>query len=276
MKSRAPAMLICLFLLPAVALAGDDSRDGVYIRFGLCSSPYLFDNFVLGLTLEPELERRDSLQPLKYGFSDGRNRLMDTQVEGLGEAAVGYSVKNYRLELMFSYLATGAEIWGWEIWQYADSTFATSDNLTIHTLSLNGYFDFLSKKGRIVPYIGYGAGVAFVDLPSRPYVVWHDGGGYVGDPIPTESGWPWPGPFEGSRQTDVSGSSFMYAFYGGVDYRIASDVYLGLRIGYVRVGEVEADLEPVWVNARGYQNWTVEINGLSHRTAVLTLRLLRL
>ncbi len=337
MRSRAPAMLICLFLLPAFALAGDDSREGVYVRFGL--GPSWFDGL--------ELERSDSPLPLPYGFNAGaRNMPLETEEAGLGEAAVGYSFNNHRLELMFS--AGQAEVWSrpatrlgfgssyygdnnsdggswledeketpesppYGGWGYSSGWGTSSseyEELTIRALSLNAYIDFPSKKGRVVPYVGIGAGAAFVDLPSRQYAVydgpWYgpmydgvpepddgfnspeeptdnensggdpgsEGRGDGGGPIPTEPGWPWPGAFEGSRQTDASGASFMYAFYGGVDYRIVSDVYLGMRIGYVRVGDVEADQEPVWGGVRGYQ--TVEIDGLSHWTAVMTLRLLRL
>ncbi len=316
MRSRAPAMLICLFLLPAFALAGDDSREGVYVRFGL--GPSWFDGL--------ELERSDSPLPFPYGFNAGaRNMPLETEEAGLGEAAVGYSFNNHRLELMFS--AGQAEVWskpatrlgfgssyyggsninsgGWAYGGGWGTSSSEYEELTIHTLSLNAYIDFPSKKGRVVPYVGIGTGAAFVDLPSRQYAAyggsWYgpvgvpepgdgfnppeeptdsggdpgsEGRGDGGGPIPTEPGWPWPGAFEGSRQTDVSGASFMYAFYGGVDYRIVSDVYLGMRIGYVRVGEVEADMEPAWGGVRGYQ--TAEIDGLSHWTAVMTLRLLRL
>lgn len=348
MKSRASAMLICLFLLPSAALAGDDSRDGVYVRFGLGAG--WFDGL--------ELERSDSLLP-PYGFFDARDMPLETEEAGLGEAAVGYSFNNYRLEIMFS--AEQADVWsrsggyfGYEPVYYGavgvgggsledgledgnetpdsppydgyggyggwGSISFEYEELTIQTLSLNGFFDFPSKKGRVVPYVGYGAGAAFVDLPSRHYVYggpWYDYGGYDyggpwydgvpepadssdspegptdngnngeggpgpegrddrDDPMPTEPGWPWTGgPFEGSRQTDASGASFMYAFYGGVDYRIASDLYLGMRLGYVRIGDVETHLEPAW-GVGGYRNPTVEIDGLSRWTAVLTLRLLRL
>ena len=328
MKSRASAMLVCLFLLPAAVLAGDDSRDGVYVRFGLGAS--WFDGL--------ELERSDSLLPLPYDFFDARDMPLETEEAGLGEAAVGYSFNNHRLEIMFSGMQT--DVWsrsggyfGYEPVYYGDDSNSDGDGslengnetpdsppyngyggwgsisfeydeLTIQTLSLNGFFDFPSKKGRVVPYVGYGAGAAFVDLPSRHYVYgvpWYGGfpepadgssspdeptesdPGPEGrdddgdDPMPTEPGWPWTGgPFEGSWQMDVSGASFMYAFYGGVDYRIVSDVYLGMRIGYVRIGDVETDLEPAWGGVRGYHNPTVEIDGLSHWTAVLTIRLLRL
>ena len=35
MKTRAPLLLISLFLLPAAAALGGDSRDGFYVRLGL-------------------------------------------------------------------------------------------------------------------------------------------------------------------------------------------------------------------------------------------------
>ncbi len=348
MKTRAPLLLISLFLLSAAAFGGD-SREGFYVRLGL--GPSWFEE------IKQEREMPD-FPALPYG-SPEMNRYQRLNVEegGLGEASVGYSFGNQRFELMFS--GAQANLWSdggvvyYEGAPLADSnsdspyehnsdsppyehnsdsppyehnsdsppygygnwsSYTYFEDLTIHTLSLNFYYDFPSKRSRVVPYLGYGAGAAFVDIPGRQHVSWNgpwygdeptpepmpteppyddngndsgnssegdgsgdNGGDYRDDPPPTQPGWPTP--YYADRAIDLSGASFMSAFYGGVEYRIVSDLYLGFRLGYVYIGDVETEDERYddrfpFGGFRGGRD--MEISGLSHWSAVLTLRLLRL
>lgn len=348
MKTRAPLLLISLFLLPAAAALGGDSRDGFYVRLGL--GPSWFE--------EIKQERDGSDFPfLPYGLPErSRYHRLNAEEAGLGEASIGYSFGNQRFELAFAGVQSdlwsdggavyyeGAPLVGADSASPSNASESDSppdvngsdsppyvngsdsppygyggwsshtyfDDLTIHALTINVYYDFPSKRGRVVPYIGFGAGAAFVDIPGRQHVSWngpwydepgygddpapaeppHDesgdgdsdngnggsdgGGSYGDDPPPTQPGWPVPYYYD--RAVDLSGTSFMSAMYGGVEYRIASDVYLGFRLGYVYIGDVEAEAD--WENRFPFGEFgggsDIEVSGLNYWSTILTLRLLRL
>ena len=291
MKFRALPLTVALLTLAAAAFADDDSRKGVYVRFA--AGPSMFDS------LE---ERRVGVNfPLPYGPAFSEYRRLNAEDSRLGEAALGYSFGNQRVETMFS--STSAEIWDYSgAVDYPTSPYggwwhigASYDRLSIRTFSLNAYYDFPSKRGRVSPYFGFGAGAAFVNLPAHEFWSW-EGPWYGddsdasteeptpdtdaqtseegespeegGDPLPTEPP-VWNGYYYGERESELSEVSFLTSIFGGVEYRLSSDVRIGLRLGYDRFGDVESDMDGGWGGA-------VEIRGLSRWSVAATLRLLRL
>ena len=115
------------------------------------------------------------------------------------------------------------------------TTRASIDHLTVRTLSLNAYYDFLDADRGITPYLGGGLGPAFVTVAGLHFSnAYEDTAGTV----PADDH---PVSFYNSRQdADLSDTVWAGHLYAGADYRLHDKTVLGLKLTYSMLGQIEA------------------------------------
>ena len=113
---------------------------------------------------------------------------------------------------------------------YASTNTATVDDLTIHSLTLNAYYDIALARSRITPYLGVGLGVAFAELSGLHYR-----GEYVcTDDTRCER----PERFNSRQDADVSDTVAAGHFHAGADYRLSDRLLVGLKMSYSLVDDI--------------------------------------
>ena len=117
---------------------------------------------------------------------------------------------------------------------YTQSATATVDDLTTRTLSLNVYHDFPLSGSRIVPYLGAGLGLSFVEV-SRLY--FHSDYSCTNGPCEppgTESG-----SYDSLQNVDLSDTVLSGHLHAGADYKLDDRFLLGLKLSYSLVDDIE-------------------------------------
>ncbi len=106
-------------------------------------------------------------------------------------------------------------------------THASINDLTIRTLSLNGYYDFPWMYRGVSPYVGVGLGIAFVEVSGLKFSAEYQdasGASQAYDP---------PLSFYNSRQNvNLSDTVFAWHLHTGADYRLNDRALLGLKLTY--------------------------------------------
>ena len=109
------------------------------------------------------------------------------------------------------------------------------DHLTVRTLALGAYYDFLEAFGRMTPYLGGGLGPAVVTVAGLHFSSEYEdtsGQGATYDP---------PLSFYTSRQdADLSDTVLAWHLYAGADYRLRDTTVVGLKLSYSMLGEIES------------------------------------
>ena len=147
---------------------------------------------------------------------------------------------------------------------------ASIDHLRVRTLALHAYHDLRVAYGRVVPYVGIGAGPAFatvsgVRFSARYEDVSADAAAY--DP-PLSF-------YDGSLDKDLSDTVPAAHLHAGADYVLDSRMRLGLRLTYSILGPVEDDggysLHPMHAENPEFRNHTT-FTGARDLTLALTLK----
>ena len=163
------------------------------------------------------------------------------------QAAVGRAFESGgRLELRYdrlnsdleqatkrSWYVTGDRISGREGSTISSDSWSDIGELNTDILSLNVYYDIPVLNDKIVPYLGYGIGVSFVEITDVYFE-----SEYVGTPLPGE---PAAEHFNNLQDVDISGSSIAQFLSAGVDLRATNDALIGIKWRYAKVGNVEQE-----------------------------------
>ena len=107
------------------------------------------------------------------------------------------------------------------------------DNLTVHTLALNAYYDFPDVYRGISPYVGLGLGPAFVKVSGVHFSTHYEdtsGNAQAYDP---------PLSFYDSRQeADLRDTVLAGHLHAGADCNLKDRILLGLKLTYSMVGDI--------------------------------------
>ena len=113
---------------------------------------------------------------------------------------------------------------------YTSSSTASVDGLTVHTLSLNAYYDVSLTRSRVTPYLGAGLGLSFAELSGlrfRSQFV-------CADDARCER----PERYNGLQDIDLSDTVASAHLHAGADYRLSDRLLLGLKLTYSLVDDI--------------------------------------
>ena len=113
---------------------------------------------------------------------------------------------------------------------YTSSSTASVDGLTIHTLSLNAYYDVSLAHSRVTPYLGAGLGLSFAELSGL-----HFRSQFVcTDDTRCER----PERYNGLQDIDLTDTVASAHLHAGADYRLSDRLLLGLKLSYSMAGDM--------------------------------------
>ena len=105
---------------------------------------------------------------------------------------------------------------------YTSRATAGVDALTVHTLSLNAYYDVPLSGSRVTLYLGAGVGLSYAELSGLHYQ-----GRYVcTDDARCER----PERYDGRQDVDLTDTVPSVHAHAGVDYRLSESLLLGLKL----------------------------------------------
>ena len=194
------------------------------------------------------------------------------------ELAVGRTFRVFRLELAASRQAfdveqkfTGATyLNGSAIMPAADSGYASTstakaDALTLHTLSLNAYYDVPLARSRVTPYLGVGLGLSFAELSGLHY----QGQYACTDATRCER----PERYNGRQDTDLSDTVPAAHLHAGADYRLSDRLLLGLKLSYSLMDDMDSRDAYTYHAVPGMTSFT-DISGIRYWSFLLNLKYL--
>lgn len=192
------------------------------------------------------------------------------------ELAVGRTVGAFRLELAggrqrldLEQEFTGSTyLDGSAILPLADSGYAARntagvDGLTLHTLSLNAYYDLPLPQSRVTPYVGAGLGVAFAELSGLHYSVEYR----CTDPARCDN----PQRFNGRQDVDMSDTVASVHLHAGADYRLGERLLLGVKLSYSLAEDMREVHGYTYHAVPGLTNET-RISGIAYGTVLVNLK----
>ena len=115
---------------------------------------------------------------------------------------------------------------------YESSATRSVDDLTTRTLSLNAYYDFPLPESPIVPYLGAGLGLSFVDLSGLYFNIQYS----CKDPA---SDCERPERYNSRQDVDLTDTVLSKHLYAGADYHLDDRFLLGLKLSYSLVDDME-------------------------------------
>ena len=115
---------------------------------------------------------------------------------------------------------------------YESSATRSVDDLTTRTLSLNAYYDFPLPEMPIVPYLGAGLGLSFVELSGLYFDIQYS----CKDPA---SDCERPKRYNSRQDVDLTDTVLSKHLYAGADYHLDDSFLLGLKLSYSLVGDME-------------------------------------
>ena len=194
------------------------------------------------------------------------------------EFAVGRTFHPVRLELAIGRQAmdvaqqfTGSTyLDGSAIVPVADSGYTASstsgvDDLTLHTLSLNAYYDVPLARSRLTPYLGAGLGVAFAELSG----LYYQGRYACADDTRCER----PERYNGRHDVDLSDTVPAAHLHAGADYRLSDRLRLGLKLSYSMSDDMGSRDAYVYHAVPGLTSFT-RISGIQYWSLLLNLKYL--
>lgn len=194
------------------------------------------------------------------------------------ELAVGRTFRPIRLELAASrqmidleQAFTGATyLDGSTIMPVADSGYASTsrgsvDDLTIHTLSLNVYYDVPLARSRVTPYLGVGLGLSFAKLSGLHYQSQY----VCTDDTRCER----PERYNGRQDVDLSDTVPSAHLHAGADYRLSDRLLLGLKLSYSLADDMGSRDGYVYHAIPGLTNFT-GISGIKYWSFLLNFKYL--
>ena len=194
------------------------------------------------------------------------------------ELAVGRTFRPIRLELAVSrqmidleQAFTGATyLDGSPIVPVADSGYASTgrgsvDDLTIHTLSLNAYYDLPLARSRVTPYLGVGLGLSFAELSGLHYQSQY----VCTDDTRCER----PERYNGRQDVDLSDTVPSAHLHAGADYRLSDRLLLGLKLSYSLADDMGSRDAYTYHAVPGLTSFT-GISGINYGSFLLSLKYL--
>ncbi len=125
---------------------------------------------------------------------------------------------------------------------YTSTTTTRIDALAVRTLSLNAYHDFSFAENRVMPYLGAGVGLSFMELSGLYFSSEYS---CINQPC---GGRP-AAEYNSLQDVDLSDSGLSTHLLVGVDYRLGDNLLLGLKASYSSVDDLEDtsryDVHPV-------------------------------
>ena len=113
---------------------------------------------------------------------------------------------------------------------------ASIDHLRVRTVALHAYQDLSVTDGSLVPYVGIGAGPAFVSVSRVRFST-----RYEDVAVAPQAYDPPLSFYDGSQETDFSDIVPAGHLHAGADYELGSRMRVGLRLTYSILGPVEDD-----------------------------------
>ena len=113
---------------------------------------------------------------------------------------------------------------------------ASIDHLRVRTVALHAYQDLAVTGGSLVPYVGIGAGPAFVTVSRVRFSTRYED---LGDAPPAYD--PPLSFYDGSQEADFSDTVPAGHLHAGADYELGYRTRVGLRLTYSILGPVEGD-----------------------------------
>lgn len=194
------------------------------------------------------------------------------------ELAVGRTFRPVRLELAVSRQVIGLEqafsgatyLDGSPIVPVADSGYtststASVDDLTLHALSVNAYYDVPLSRSRITPYLGIGLGLSFAELSGLHFQSRYT---CTGD-TPCER----PERYNAHQDVDLSDTVLAAHVHAGADYRLSHRLLLGLKLSYSLMGDMGSRDAYTYHGVPDLTNFT-RISGINYWSFLLNLKYL--
>ena len=244
----AAAALLAVLALSGAAvsqtMAGDLPSSGWYVSLGVGASR--------AATMKQSGHNRDTVcyptrdcRHLPAGMPTGFRWNYDLE-SGPGtafEMTVGRAFPLLRLELAGSRQSMNVEqeftaityLDGSALVRLADSAYTSTstggvDDLTIHTLSLNAYYDMPLARSHITPYVGAGLGLAFVELSGLRFQTRYSCTGMRCER---------PERYNVRQDTNLSDTVPSAHLHAGADYPFGRRLLIGLKVSYNLVADVK-------------------------------------
>ena len=148
---------------------------------------------------------------------------------------------------------------------YTSSVMYSVDDLTVHTLSLNAYYDVPLARSRVMPYLGAGLGIAFAELSGL-----HFQSRYTCTDDTRCDG---PERYNSRQDDDLSDTVPAAHVHAGADYRLGDRLLLGLKLSYSLVGDIRHRGTYVYHAIPDLTNFN-RISGISYWSFLLNLKYL--
>ena len=148
---------------------------------------------------------------------------------------------------------------------YTSTSTTRVDALAVRTLSLNAYHDFSFAENRVMPYLGAGLGLSFMELSGLYFSAEYS---CINQPC---GGRP-AAEYNSLQDVDLSNSGLSKQLFAGADYRLGDRLLLGLKASYSWVDALE-DTSPYEVHPLPITNDT-EISGISPWSMILGFKYL--
>lgn len=270
---------VCIMLGASCgSAAGEPQRSGWYVGAGVGAN-WSSDMDQMGHNRDTLCYPNDDCSHLPGGMPGGYRWRYDLEADtGVAfEAVIGYMFDSVRLELSASqrnneldqkfsgssYLdGTSIRDAGNDI---RSNSMASIGALTTRTLSLNLYYDFPTVANRIIPYLGAGLGLSFVEVSDLYYRSDYKGAQRPSDP-PLQS-------FNSWQDTDLSDTALAKHLYAGADYSLSNKTLLGLKLAYTQVGDIEDRSSYIVHPVDGLTSLT-EVSGMNHWSLMITFKYL--
>ena len=194
------------------------------------------------------------------------------------ELAMGRTFRSVRLELAVSRQRIGLEqaftgstyLDGSTIVPAADSGYtsastASVDDLTIHTLSVNAYYDVPLPRSRVTPYLGVGLGLAFAELSGLHFQIRYA--------CTDDTRCDRPERYDGRQDVDLSDTVPVAHVHAGADYRLSDRLLLGLKLSYSLTDDVGSRDAYAYHAIPGLTSFT-GISGINYGSFLLHLKYL--
>ena len=227
-------------------------------------------------TCYPDDDCSHQLDGLINGYRWGYNLHADNAIAY--ELAVGYNFKRFRIELatgrqtfdLDQRFTGGSYLDGSHIRPAVDTLYtakvqADADDLTLHTLSFNAYYEFPLAISPVTPYVGLGLGIAFAELSGLFYQSEYS---VACDDTETCLD---PRAYNGRQLVDLTDIVPAAHLHLGADYRLSGRLSLGLKLSYHLAGNLHQD-DAYEYHAIADLTSHIEISGIRYWTALATLK----
>ena len=148
---------------------------------------------------------------------------------------------------------------------YTSSSMASVDDLTVHTLSLNAYYDIPLARSRVTPYLGAGLGLSFAELSGLHFQSHYA----CTDDTRCER----PERYNSRQDADLSDTVPSAHLHAGADYRLSDRLLLGLKLSYSLVDDIDHRGTYVYHAIPDLTNFN-RISGINYWSFLLNLKYL--